>query len=114
MSDGYLKCSCRACGGHIEFPSHAAGMSIGCPHCGATTDLNAAPVEVPPGIPVVAAAPPPLPRIQSAPVQRSALPIAPAAAPRIQVAAPPPPPVPEAAEEFADADAPVIGSTPAA
>jgi len=115
MSDGYLKCSCRTCGGHIEFPSHAAGMSIGCPNCGATTDLYAAPPDISTAVtPVVAApGPPPLPRVQTAPAQRSTPPTAPSAAPRIQVAAPPSASVSEATEEFAEADPPNIGSMPA-
>src|SRR5438105_12799302 len=35
----YLKCSCRKCGGHIEFPSEGIGMVVDCPHCGQTTRL---------------------------------------------------------------------------
>jgi predicted RNA-binding Zn-ribbon protein involved in translation (DUF1610 family) len=36
---GYLKCSCRNCQGHIEFPAEAAGSQVVCPHCGAETVL---------------------------------------------------------------------------
>ena len=39
----YLKCACRHCGGHIEFPVAAAGMAATCPHCTRDTDLPAAP-----------------------------------------------------------------------
>jgi hypothetical protein len=28
-----LKTSCVLCGGHIEFPAHAVGLKIPCPHC---------------------------------------------------------------------------------
>jgi len=38
----FVKCSCRHCGGHIEFPAIAAGQSIPCPHCGQPTVLAAA------------------------------------------------------------------------
>jgi hypothetical protein len=95
VSETYLKCSCRACGGHIEFPGHAVGMSVGCPHCGATTDLHheAALPAIPP---TLAPPPPPPPRPQ---IQSSHTPAAPQARPptssapsRLQVAAPPPPP----------------------
>jgi len=40
----YLKCSCQNCGGHIEFPAEAVGMSFQCPHCSWSTPLT---VEVP-------------------------------------------------------------------
>lgn len=99
MSETYLKCACRACGGRIEFPSHAVGLSIGCPHCGATTDLY--------GPQVVSAAPPPLP--QTAPPQRSQSSLvpqppsgfAPGAGSRLQVATPPPP-APPTEEQIAE------------
>jgi hypothetical protein len=29
----YLKISCPSCCGHIEFPTHALGQSVLCPHC---------------------------------------------------------------------------------
>ena len=88
MSETYLKCACRACGGRIEFPAHAVGLSIGCPHCGATTDLHA-----PEGISTAA---PPLPQV--AVPQRSQNPLvpqpptgfAPGTGSRLQVATPPP------------------------
>src|SRR5881227_3027648 len=95
MSETYFKCSCRLCGGRIEFPSHAVGLSIGCPHCGATTDLYAPEV-------VSATAPPPL--SQTVPPQRavgSLVPQPPAgfgAGSRLQVATPPSPP-PAATED---------------
>jgi hypothetical protein len=34
----FLKISCTACDGHIEFPSHALGRKIPCPHC--NTDIT--------------------------------------------------------------------------
>ncbi len=42
MSDthAHSKCSCKQCGGHIEFPSEGAGMWIRCPHCGEKTQLT--------------------------------------------------------------------------
>jgi hypothetical protein len=40
----FLKCTCQNCGGHIEYPAEAAGMSIECPHCRWQTELR---VEVP-------------------------------------------------------------------
>ena len=40
MSDSeHFKCSCKNCGGHIEFPAAAAGMSVPCPHCQFPTEL---------------------------------------------------------------------------
>jgi len=99
MSETYLKCACRACGGRIEFPAHAVGLSIGCPHCGATTDLY--------GSPASATAPPPLP--QTAPpqgAQSSLVPqppsgFAPGTGSRLQVATPPPP-APASEEQIAE------------
>lgn len=32
---------CALCGGHLKFPSQAAGMTIDCPHCGKKTILTA-------------------------------------------------------------------------
>jgi len=48
--DEYLKCSCKECGNHIEFPPSAAGTTVACPHCGEWTELNSdkAAVEEPP------------------------------------------------------------------
>src|SRR5260370_17838869 len=44
----YLKGECCECGGHVEFPVEAAGMTIDCPHCGKPTELLlAAPPEEP-------------------------------------------------------------------
>lgn len=40
----FLKCSCSACGKRIEYPAHAVGDSVECPHCGRQTELT---VEVP-------------------------------------------------------------------
>jgi DNA-directed RNA polymerase subunit RPC12/RpoP len=37
----YLKCSCQACGAHIEFPEAGIGEVVDCPHCGAKTTLSA-------------------------------------------------------------------------
>lgn len=40
MSDnGYLKCPCSYCHGHLEFPAHAIGITTTCPHCGVETTL---------------------------------------------------------------------------
>src|SRR5215831_19093898 len=36
----YFKCHCQKCGGHIEFPSNGAGVTINCPHCGKETVLG--------------------------------------------------------------------------
>jgi hypothetical protein len=38
-NESYLKCSCRNCGGHIEFSNEARGQTISCPHCSNQTDL---------------------------------------------------------------------------
>ena len=37
--ESYAKCACQQCGGHIEFPSNAAGQNICCPHCDKPTLL---------------------------------------------------------------------------
>ena len=37
--DDSLKMTCVLCGGHIEFPSHAIGQKIPCPHCAKTITL---------------------------------------------------------------------------
>jgi len=39
-SEIYTKSACAQCGGHIEFPAHAAGMTVPCPHCGKPTSLT--------------------------------------------------------------------------
>lgn len=44
----YAKCACIHCGGHIEFPSEAAGRAITCPHCGQATTLTVTLAETPP------------------------------------------------------------------
>jgi hypothetical protein len=36
----YLKCSCPHCTGHVEYPSHAGGKLIDCPHCGQSLRLT--------------------------------------------------------------------------
>src|SRR6266404_1581371 len=97
MSETFAKCACRVCGGHIEFPSYAVGMSIGCPHCGATTDLYAEP-PMPAGLAHSAApspAPPPIPQAPRLQFQGANRPAGQgtsvSGAPRLQVAAPPPP-----------------------
>ena len=38
-NNGYLKCSCQKCSGHIEFPPAGAGEMVDCPHCGEQTKL---------------------------------------------------------------------------
>ncbi|HEY2953532.1 MAG TPA: FxLYD domain-containing protein [Verrucomicrobiae bacterium] len=45
----YFKCACAHCGGHIEFPVQAAGLSLACPHCGQPTDLTV-PLASPPAL----------------------------------------------------------------
>lgn len=47
METNYAKCGCDQCGGHIEFPMEAAGLSVSCPHCGGTTVLNLPTVSAP-------------------------------------------------------------------
>ena len=57
MSDsGYLKCACTHCQGHIEFPAHARGITVTCPHCGIETKLEAGGLVA---APVVGTVPPP-------------------------------------------------------
>jgi len=41
------KCECQHCGGHIAFPSEAAGQAVECPHCQAETLLATLPVANP-------------------------------------------------------------------
>ena len=38
----FVKGECIQCAGHLEFPAHAAGEVIDCPHCGQRTKLVAA------------------------------------------------------------------------
>jgi uncharacterized membrane protein len=38
-TDNFVKGECRHCAGHLEFPAHAAGETIDCPHCGQPTPL---------------------------------------------------------------------------
>src|ERR1700744_2612943 len=35
----YLKCTCKECGNHIEFPASSLRDTIPCPHCGEWTEL---------------------------------------------------------------------------
>ena len=37
--ESFSNCACQQCGGHIEFPSNAAGQKISCPHCDKPTLL---------------------------------------------------------------------------
>jgi hypothetical protein len=37
----YLKCACKECGTHIEFPAEAARTTVICPNCGQWTELLA-------------------------------------------------------------------------
>jgi hypothetical protein len=39
------KCDCQHCGGHIAFPSEAAGQTVECPHCKCETLLSAPSAE---------------------------------------------------------------------
>lgn len=58
MTDsGHIKCPCRHCGGHIEFPTQAIGMTVHCPHCGQKTLLGRAGVPPGPSSPPQAEAP---------------------------------------------------------
>lgn len=45
----YFKCACQKCGRHIEFPSHGAGVTIDCPHCGKKTVLGVGTADAPTG-----------------------------------------------------------------
>jgi hypothetical protein len=47
----YLKGECVHCGGHLEFPAEAAGLTADCPHCGKQTDLLLAAPKTSSGIP---------------------------------------------------------------
>ena len=42
MPSRYFKCACEHCGGRIEYPVDAVGLSTDCPHCGKQTDLSLA------------------------------------------------------------------------
>ncbi|HTA31233.1 MAG TPA: FxLYD domain-containing protein [Candidatus Cybelea sp.] len=44
-----MKCSCKECGNHIEFPVTSAGTVVTCPHCGQWTELK--PDELPQATP---------------------------------------------------------------
>lgn len=55
---GFIKCPCRHCGGRIEFPTQAIGMTVDCPHCGQKTLLGraASTAKPAPATPALAAA----------------------------------------------------------
>jgi len=38
-NNDFIKGACGHCGGHLEFPGHAAGQTVPCPHCGQPTSL---------------------------------------------------------------------------
>lgn len=63
------KCSCQACGGHIEYPPEYEGMEFACPHCGQGTRVQLPQIQVTPT--ASAPAPPPMgsmsPSLESAP-----------------------------------------------
>ena len=61
----YLKTFCKKCGGKIEFPDHARGATINCPHCGLETILSVA-SAAPIAASVAAAATPPPPATATA------------------------------------------------
>src|SRR6185503_10936213 len=47
MAVKHFKCAWEHCGGKIEYPAEAVGLSTTCPHCGKETDLTLPPpVEV--------------------------------------------------------------------
>lgn len=50
MSDDntYLRCSCKECGNHLEFPASAMGTVVACPHCGEWTELSPEESQAPP------------------------------------------------------------------
>jgi hypothetical protein len=39
----FLKAACTSCGGKVEFPATALGMTVECPHCHAQTELQPMP-----------------------------------------------------------------------
>lgn len=41
------KCDCQHCGGHIAFPSEAAGQNVVCPHCGKETVVGSPSQQLP-------------------------------------------------------------------
>ena len=45
---GMHKCSCQACGGHIEYPPQYEGMEFACPHCGQGTRVQLPQIQVNP------------------------------------------------------------------
>jgi len=45
----YLKCECKECGNHLEFPASAARTTVACPHCGQWTELLVPEVTAPSG-----------------------------------------------------------------
>ncbi len=90
---GHRKCACTHCAGRVEFPLHAAGAVINCPHCGKEMVLavdpgdgsdrapgeipNAtAPVPLTPAVDVPPALPASRPRPRSHPRSRLLLPLA--------------------------------------
>jgi len=48
---GMNKCSCQACGGHIEYPPEYEGMEFACPHCGQGTRVQLPQIQVTPAPP---------------------------------------------------------------
>src|SRR5204862_5771119 len=38
--EAYDKAGCTLCGGKIEFPANAGGMTVECPHCHRQTELQ--------------------------------------------------------------------------
>lgn len=65
--DETFKCSCEQCGGHIEVPAATEGSSVECPHCHQVTRLLRPDGADNSGVRVAIA-----PRVQAAPVERSA------------------------------------------
>ncbi|MCX8155143.1 MAG: hypothetical protein N3J91_01615 [Verrucomicrobiae bacterium] len=57
---------CQVCGRRVEFPSEHSGQSATCPHCGRTTRLKPAPVELLEAAPPEPGAPSPSPALQPA------------------------------------------------
>jgi len=43
---GMNKCSCQACGEHIEYPPEYEGMEFACPHCGQGTRVQLPQIQV--------------------------------------------------------------------
>lgn len=65
----YLKAFCKKCYGKIEFPEHARGATINCPHCGQATVLSVAQAA-----PIAATAEPPPPPPTAPPAEPPAAP----------------------------------------